>query len=498
MVSGPRRGGIFISYRRVETAGQAGRLYDRLSGRFGPDQVFMDVDSIAFGIDFTQAITEAVSQCAIMLVLIGREWSAVTDGRGRRRIDDPDDFVRVEIEAALARDIRVVPVLVEGAVLPQASDLPSGLRPLIRRQALLLSHAGFGAEVSRLIAAIDQVLGTRPLRAAGSGPDAGRAATKTDPPVHVVDAFPRRGDFTTVSAAIKAAKAGDRIVVRPGLYEEALVLGKPLEIVGEGSAADIVIRARDAHVLVFKASVGRVANLTVRQAGGEGNWFGVDITQGRLELEGCDISSQASGGVAVHGGANLWLRGNKIHDNAQGGVHVYDSGLGTVEDNDITGNGFSGVTVTTGGNPAVCGNKIHDNKASGVYVYDSGLGTVEDNDITGNTMAGVAITTGGNPTVRGNKIHDGKAGGVYVYDSGLGTVEDNDITGNALTGVEIKTGGNPTLRRNRINRNGYQAVWVHEGGRGVVEDNDLTGNKNGAWLTAEDSKGNVTRARNKE
>jgi F-box protein 11 len=64
--------------------------------------------------------------------------------------------------------------------------------------------------------------------------------------------------------------------------------------------------------------------------------------------------------------------------------------------------------------------------------------------------------------------------------------------------VEIKTGGNPTLRRNRINRNGYQAVWVHEGGRGVVEDNDLTGNKNGAWLTAEDSKGNVTRARNKE
>src|SRR6185437_7032505 len=150
MVSGPRRGGIIISYRRVETAGQAGRLYDRLSGRFGPDQVFMDVDSIAFGIDFTQAITEAVSQCAIMLVLIGREWSAVTDGRGRRRIDDPDDFVRVEIEAALARDIRVVPVLVEGAVLPQASDLPSGLRPLIRRQALLLSHAGFGAEVSRL------------------------------------------------------------------------------------------------------------------------------------------------------------------------------------------------------------------------------------------------------------------------------------------------------------------------------------------------------------
>lgn len=173
MVSGPRCG-IFISYRREETAGQAGRLYDRLSGRFGTDRVFMDVDSIAFGIDFNQAITEAVSQCAILLALIGRDWPTATDSRGRRRIDDPDDFVRVEIEAALERDVRVVPVLVEGAALPEASDLPPGLRPLVRRQALVLSHAGFGAEVSRLIAAIDQVLG--PGRAAERGPDAGRAA----------------------------------------------------------------------------------------------------------------------------------------------------------------------------------------------------------------------------------------------------------------------------------------------------------------------------------
>jgi predicted ATPase len=182
MNSGQRRGGIFISYRREETAGQAGRLYDRLSGRFGAGRVFMDVDSIAIGVDFTTAITEAVSGCDILLALIGREWLTLTDSRGQRRLDDPDDFVRVEIEAALQRDIRVVPVLVEGAVLPQAAELPTNLRLLVRRQALMLSHVGFGAEVSRLIAAVDAVLGAGPGRAADAGRDTDRVAAKTGPP----------------------------------------------------------------------------------------------------------------------------------------------------------------------------------------------------------------------------------------------------------------------------------------------------------------------------
>jgi len=182
MNSGQRRGGIFISYRREETAGQAGRLYDRLSGRFGTGRVFMDVDSIAIGVDFTTAITEAVSGCDILLALIGREWLSITDSRGRRRIDDPDDFVRVEIEAALQRDIRVVPVLVEGAMLPQASDMPPSLRPLVRRQALMISHVGFGSEVSRLIAAVDAVLGAEPGGAAEAGRDTDRTAAKTGPP----------------------------------------------------------------------------------------------------------------------------------------------------------------------------------------------------------------------------------------------------------------------------------------------------------------------------
>jgi Tfp pilus assembly protein PilF len=124
----------------------------------------MDVDSIAIGVDFTEAVIEAVSGCDILLALIGRDWSTIADSRGRRRLDNPDDFVRIEIEAALQRDIRVVPVLVDGASLPHAVDLPPSLQPLTRRQALELSHTGFRSEVARLIAAADEVFKAQPDR----------------------------------------------------------------------------------------------------------------------------------------------------------------------------------------------------------------------------------------------------------------------------------------------------------------------------------------------
>src|SRR5215469_4534832 len=102
-------GGIFISYRREETAAHADRLYDHLIDHFGEDRVFMDVDSIAIGLDFTKALQEAMSRCEILLVLIGRNWLDITDSEGRRRIDNPNDWIRVELETALQRDIRVAP-----------------------------------------------------------------------------------------------------------------------------------------------------------------------------------------------------------------------------------------------------------------------------------------------------------------------------------------------------------------------------------------------------
>jgi len=144
-------GRIFISYRREETAYPAGWLYDRLADRFGAGQVFKDVDSIQLGDDFVEVITEAVASCDVLLVLIGDEWLRITDEHGRRRLDDPDDFVRLEIEAALTRKVRVIPILVDGARMPRAEELPDSLARLVRRQSLELSPNRFEFDTSRLL-----------------------------------------------------------------------------------------------------------------------------------------------------------------------------------------------------------------------------------------------------------------------------------------------------------------------------------------------------------
>ena len=158
---------VFISYRREETAYPAGWLYDRLDERFGDAQVFKDVDSIPLGDDFVAAITTAVGSCDVLLALIGDKWLTITDERGRRRLDDPHDFVRLEIEAALARNVRLIPVLVDGAWMPRADELPDSLAGLVRRQALELSPSRFDSDTNRLARVLASTLAE--VRAASAG-----------------------------------------------------------------------------------------------------------------------------------------------------------------------------------------------------------------------------------------------------------------------------------------------------------------------------------------
>jgi TIR domain len=155
-MSGPA-GGIFISYRRGEASYIAGRLYDQLADRFGDDRVFIDVDNVELGIDFAKAVTQAVSTSEVLLAVIGPHWHTAIDADGNRRLDDPDDIVRLEIEVALQRDIRVIPILIDGAVMPRRGQLPESLGGLAHRNALVLRHESFRADVTRLMEAIDRV-----------------------------------------------------------------------------------------------------------------------------------------------------------------------------------------------------------------------------------------------------------------------------------------------------------------------------------------------------
>lgn len=146
----PGKGRIFISYRRADSAGYAGRIYDRLTAHFGEDAIFMDVDTIEAGVDFVKVLQNAVQSCDVLVTLIGRRWLNIKDETGERRLDNPEDFVRVEVAAALEREIRVIPVLVDGVTMPSSDELPDNLKPLVRRNALQINHHSFNADVQRL------------------------------------------------------------------------------------------------------------------------------------------------------------------------------------------------------------------------------------------------------------------------------------------------------------------------------------------------------------
>jgi hypothetical protein len=152
-------GGIFVSYRRSDSQGEAGRLFDDLVKHFGEHMVFMDVAAIEAGRDFRKAIEEGVVKCGVLLVMIGPEWLNAKDEAGGRRLDDPADFVRIETASALKRDIPVIPVLVRGAQMPRVEQLPDELKELAYRNCIELTHARWRSDIHLLIEALRRMGG---------------------------------------------------------------------------------------------------------------------------------------------------------------------------------------------------------------------------------------------------------------------------------------------------------------------------------------------------
>ncbi len=143
--------GVFISYRREDSSGYAGRLFDILSAHFGKDNTYMDLDMIRGGDNFETVIEEKIHQCDVLLAVIGERWLTIAEENGTRRLDMADDFVRLEIAKALQRSVRVIPVLVSGATMPHPDDLPNDLRPLSVHQAMDLRDAHFHADAEQLM-----------------------------------------------------------------------------------------------------------------------------------------------------------------------------------------------------------------------------------------------------------------------------------------------------------------------------------------------------------
>jgi hypothetical protein len=212
---------IFVSYRRGDTEGEAGRLFDDLISKFG-ENVFMDVAAIEAGRDFRKVIDENVSTCGVLLAIVGKNWVDAKDENGNRRLDNPMDFVRLEIASALRRDIPVVPVLVGGAKMPRPEDLPEDLRDLAYRNYVELTHARWGSDLQPLLEAL-----RRQLKVQKSGPS---APTGPSPEPEVATSpilqpeCAGRGERMPASAPFFLASAWSAI---KKIGEIAVSLGKP-------------------------------------------------------------------------------------------------------------------------------------------------------------------------------------------------------------------------------------------------------------------------------
>jgi class 3 adenylate cyclase len=289
MTSGPSQLRIFINYRREDSSGHAGRLYDRLAPVFGHKNVFMDIDAIRAGLPFTEAIDSAVRDCDVLIAVIGRHWLVVADERGRPRLEDPQDFVRLEIEAALARpEVRVIPVLVQNAPIPKPHELPADLQALTVRQVVELRDTRFSQDVEDLIRELELVGQT-------SAAEQQPAPTPESPPDREEEAAPARaGTATYLHTDVVGSSA---LLERFSVEDSRRLFDDYVRLVSEAVAeADEVTTMGDSIVAAFSSALAAVlAAVAARRALAEHEWPGELEPFVRMGVHSGDAASRLAG-----------------------------------------------------------------------------------------------------------------------------------------------------------------------------------------------------------
>jgi hypothetical protein len=231
---------IFISYRRADSITITGRIYDRVAAAFGETNVFKDVDNIPLGADFRRVLEREVGRCDILLVIIGRAWATLTDEDGQPRLNDRNDFVRIEIETGLERpDVVVVPVLVGGASMPPAEILPESLRELVfRNAAIVRDDPDFNRDIARLITSLRELDDARRAEAeTASRPPAAKTEQRREP---VPATKPSRGE-PDAAASEAVSPAVETRHAAPAAQPPGGQAGRSRLIVGTAAAVAVVL-----------------------------------------------------------------------------------------------------------------------------------------------------------------------------------------------------------------------------------------------------------------
>jgi YVTN family beta-propeller protein len=505
-VPGPK---VFITYRREETSAQAGRLYDAMVGRFGENNVFMDVD-MAPGVDFVERIAEAVAACHVLIVVMGPHWATVEDERGRRRLADPEDFVRLEVETALRRpDVTPIPVLVAGGRMPSREDLPEEVRAITRRNALELSDMRWRQDVGRLISTLDELLANLavappitpegnlavapPVTPAGHGRErvagdgAGEAAMQPAPAPNGAPAPPGEAEAPAPPApgpSRRPARSRRRWWALAGLAVAAVIGIAVALLVGGGSGGGTTSGGGGATSGTTSFGVGgepvgiAVAANGIWVSNRDDNTVTHLRPDGRRAHPDIPVGTTPSG-LVVHYG-KVWvanardnsvtpITGNSPGDPitgdgttfddpraigaGRGSVWVTNTGSNTVAQLDRDGNPEREITVGNGPRGIVVG-------AGGVWVSNGDDDTVSEIP-PGSPTANAPIRLGPDTKPKGLAIAHGK---VWVADEGTNTVTPIDIK-DRKAGDPIPVGATP---RDVASSNFTDKLYVTNGGADSV------------------------------
>lgn len=303
-------------------------------------------------------------------------------------------------------------------------------------------------------------------------------APKNEPVTRVVDST-GRGQHTSISEAIAAADPGNRILIRPGTYRERITIDKPLELIGDGKTEEIALADSSDDVVDFQTTIGRIANLTIRQESEDEIALvnTVDISQGRLILENCRLLSTGGAVIFIRGGADPQIAFNKITNTggAQGIVVLGARGL--IEKNEISVKSAFGIAIlNTLAGPIIRQNVIRSTLIC-VQLMEKSTSTVDDNDI-GSDWVGVKASGGSDVTVTRNRVHD-CATGVQIDAGSRASIEGNTVTGNSGNGIAVESGAQATITGNVITENGEYGIAAADGATVALGENTFRGNKNG-------------------
>jgi nitrous oxidase accessory protein NosD len=285
--------------------------------------------------------------------------------------------------------------------------------------------------------------------------------------------------YTSINQALRSAPPGARINVRPGLYRESVVIDKPVHIMGDGPVEQVVVESMDSPCLVIRAGEGEIRGLSLRGDFNEsdGGHPAIDIGYGQVLLEDCDVTSNSSVCISIHGrGVAPVIRRCRVHDGGNYGIWVWDNAAGLIEESEIFGNSGAGVVLT--------GDTLEEARQMAAYILsDLSYSPADVDEIlgmnSGNAQPGG--NAGGRPLVRRCSIHGGRDHGVWVHYKGQGVVEHCLISENFMAGVCVDQGSDSAIRHCRIIRNGWEAIRITNSSSAIVEDCDLSENGDGAW-----------------